>query len=171
MAAGVVQPLNPLTWIGAPALACALGAVALCAPVTIAGFGLPQPALGMICAFAWGAIRPSVLAPFALLALGLFDDLLWGNRLGLWPAALLTVHAVASAARAVIAGQGFWTLWALYLGACAAGFCVAVALVMEASGEAPDLTDLVLQFATTGALFWFAWRLIETYQDADVRFK
>jgi rod shape-determining protein MreD len=125
----------------------------------------------MICAFAWGAIRPSVLAPFALLALGLFDDLLWGDRLGLWPAALLTVHAVVSGARRVMAGQGFWTLWAWYLAACAAGFGVAVALVVAASGEAPNLLGLVLQFATTGALFWLAWKLIETYQDADVRFK
>jgi len=171
MVAGAVQPLNPFVWLGAPALACAVGAVVLSAPLTIAGVGLPQPALGMVCAFAWGIIRPSVMAPFALLVLGLFDDLLWGNRLGLWPAALLTTHAVAVAARPVIAGQGFWALWGWYLAACAAGFAVAVGLTLGASGQIPDLAGLAIQSLATGAMFWFGWRLIETYEDADVRFK
>jgi rod shape-determining protein MreD len=112
-----------------------------------------------------------VLAPFALLALGVFDDLLWGNRLGLWPAALLTAHAIAAAARPVIAGQGFWTLWGWYLGASGAGFLVAVGLTLASAGEAPDLAGLAIQMLATGAMFWFAWKLIEIYEDADVRFK
>jgi rod shape-determining protein MreD len=171
MAAGVVQPLNPLIWLGAPTIVCVLAAVVLSAPVTIAGVGLPQPALGMICAFAWAMIRPSVLAPFALLALGLFDDLLWGDRLGLWPAAFLTAHAVTLAARPVIAGLGFAALWGWYLAACASGFAAAVALTLVTAGRFPDLWALAIQLLATGAIFWFAWKLIETYEDADVRFK
>jgi rod shape-determining protein MreD len=171
MAANVAQPLNPLVWLGAPALACAVGAVVISAPLTILGFGPPQPALGMVCAFAWGMIRSSVLAPFALLALGVFDDLLWGDRLGLWPAAFLTAYALAVAARPVIAGQGFWALWGWYLAACAAGFGVAFGLTLAATGEAPDLLGLAVQWLATGAIFWFAWKMIEAYEDADVRFK
>jgi rod shape-determining protein MreD len=171
MAAGVVQPLNPAVWLGVPALACALGAALFTVPVEIAGVGLPQPVLGMLLAFAWAIIRPSMLAPLVLVLLGLFQDLLWGDRLGLWPCALLVVHAIAASARPLLVGQGFWTLWCWYLGAIGAGFATAVALTFLATGQAPALAGLAIQALATAVVFWPAWRLIETYEDADVRFK
>jgi rod shape-determining protein MreD len=171
MPAGVVQPLNPLIWLGAPALACAAGSLLLTLPVEIAGVGLPQPVLAMIPAFAWAVIRPSLLAPFVLILVGLFQDLLWGDRLGLWPSALLAAYAIGVAARPLLAGQGFWTHWGWYLGALGAGFGVAVALTFFTVGQAPDPGGLAIQVIATAAVFWPAWRLIETYEGADVRFK
>ncbi len=171
MAAAVVQPLNPLVWLGAPALACMASAFLFTAPVSLGGVGLPQPVFGMICAFAWAAIRPSVLAPFLLLVMGVFDDLLWGTRLGLWATALLAAHALTLAARPVLIGQGPATLLGWFLGACAFGFAAAVALATMTAGELPDLGGLAIQFVATGMLFWLAWRLIHAYEDADVRFK
>jgi rod shape-determining protein MreD len=171
MAAQVIQPLNPLAWIGLPALACAAGSLILAAPLEIAGAGLPQPVLGMVCAFAWAVIRPSVLAPFVLVILGLFDDLLWGDRLGLWALALLATHALATSARLAIIGHGFWATGAWYLATSAFGFAIAVALTFLTSGQAPDLFGVAIQLAATGVVFWFAWKLIETFEDADVRFR
>jgi rod shape-determining protein MreD len=171
MAASVVQPLNPLAWLGAPALACAAGSMLLAIPVEIAGIGLPQPVLAMLPAFAWSVIRPSILAPFVLILLGLFQDLLWHDRLGLWPSALLAAYAIGASARPLLVGQGFWSLWAWFLAALGAGFAVAVALIFLATGQAPDPIGLAIQVLATAVVFWPAWRLIEFYEDSDVRFK
>lgn len=171
MAAGAVQPLNPLAWLGAPALACAAASLVFTAPLEIAGFGLPMPLFALVPAFAWGVIRPSLAAPFVLVLLGLFDDLLAGGRLGLWPCALLAAYGAVCLARPVLSGQSFWTLWGWYLGACALAFGVAFTLTTLAAGHSPDLLGLATPYAATGALFWFAWRLVEAYEDADVRFR
>jgi rod shape-determining protein MreD len=171
MASGAVQPLNPLAWLGAPALACVAASLVFAAPLEIAGFGLPRPVFALVPAFAWGVIRPSLVAPFLVVLLGLFEDLLTGGRLGLWPCALLSAYAVASFARPILTGQSFWTFWGWYLGAVALAFVVATGLMSAVAGRVPDLVGIILQFAATGVLFWFAWRLIEAYEDADVRFK
>jgi rod shape-determining protein MreD len=171
MAAAVVQPLNPLVWLGLPALVSAAATLVFAAPIEIAGFGLPQPVFAMTCAFAWAVIRPSILAPFALVVLGLFDDLLWGDRLGLWAIALLSAYALTASSRRLILGQGFWALWGWYLAAGAAAFLVAAVLSLLTADRFPDVLGTGVAFAATGAVFWFAWKLIDIYDDADVRFR
>ncbi len=171
MAAGAVQPLNPLRWIAGPAFACALAAIVLATPLRVWDLSLPEPVFALVPAFAWAVIRPSVLAPLALVVLGLFQDLLWGNVLGLWPLALLAAYALTAGLRPALSGQSFWTLWAVYLAAVLLAFAVAGGLSWIAAGEAPNLVGLALQVAPTAFLFVFAWRLIEAFEDADVRFR
>ncbi len=171
MAAGAVQPLNPLQWLALPALGAAAAAAVLAAPLEAWGLRLPEPVFGLVLAFAWGALRPSVIAPFMLLLLGLFQDLLWGDTLGLWPLALLAAYAVTCAVRTVLAGQSFWTLWAWYLAAAAVAFGLAFGLVALRDHEPPDLVGLGLQAGVTIALFPLAWRLINAFEDADIRFR
>ena len=56
-------------------------------PIKVFGLQPPEPVFAMAPAFAWAAIRPSMLPPVALAALGLFQDVLWGGaaRRYLWP--------------------------------------------------------------------------------------
>jgi rod shape-determining protein MreD len=171
MASGAVQPLNPVRWLGAPALACAGGAIILAAPLEALGLRLPEPVFALVPAFAWAIIRPSILAPLALLLLGLFQDLLWGNALGLWPLALLAAYGLTGAVRPALSGQSFWTLWAWYAAAITVAFGLALGLTWAMAGEAPDLLGLALQAAVTALLFPLAWRLIDAFEDADIRFK
>jgi len=171
MAAGAVQPLNPVRWLAAPALACMGGSLLFAAPLEVLGLRLPEPIFALAPAFAWAIIRPSILAPFALLVLGLFQDLLWGNPLGLWPLALLAAYGVTTVARPALSGQSFWTLWAWYLATITAAFALAFALTWVMATEAPDLLGLGLQAAVTALLFPLAWRLIDAFEDADIRFK
>jgi len=171
MAAGAVQPLNPVRWLAAPALACMGGALLIAAPLEALGLRLPEPIFALAPAFAWAIIRPSILAPFALLVLGLFQDLLWGNPLGLWPLALLAAYGLTAVARPALTGQSFWTLWAWYLAAITAAFALAFGMTWLMAGEAPDLVGLGLQAAATALLFPLAWRLIDAFEDADIRFK
>jgi len=171
MAAGAVQPLNPLRWLALPALACGGGALIFAAPMEAMGLRLPEPIFALVPAFAWAIIRPSILAPFALLVLGLFQDLLWANALGLWPLALLAAYGLTAMARPALSGQSFWTLWAWYLAAVTAAFALACGLTWLMAGEAPDLLGLGLQGGVTALLFPLAWRLIDAFEDADIRFK
>ena len=171
MASLTVQPPNPVNWLVKPALYCVAGSVILATPVRILGLQPPEPVFAMAPAFAWAAIRPSVLPPFALIALGLFQDALWGAPLGLWPLCLLTTYGLAFTARRALTGEGFWALWAWYGAVCALGLGDGVLLISMIGGEVPSLIGVALQYAVTLAVFPAAWLLIERYEDADVRFR
>ena len=171
MASITVQSPNPANWLAKPALYCVVGSVLLAVPLKILGLQLPEPVFAMAPAFAWAAIRPSILPPFALVGLGLFQDALWGASAGLWPLCLLTVYTLAFTVRRVLTGEGFWALGAWYGAVCALGFAMGLLLVTLASGEVPSLIGVGLQLAVTVALFPMAWLLIERFEDADVRFR
>ncbi len=171
MPSPTVQPLNPLSWLLTPAIGSAAASLVLATPVKIFGLQPPEPVFAMIPAFAWAIIRPSMLAPIALAILGLCQDLLWGDPLGLWSLSLLLLYGVTFALRPILSGQGFVGLWGWYGCACASSFLCGDGLTLLAAGQMADPVSLALQFAVTVALFPLAWGLIERFEDADVRFR
>ena len=168
---GAARPMNPIGWLGLPMLAAILATIALATPIRIFGLALPEPVFPLVLAFAWALIRPSVLPPFALLLLGLFLDVFWGGPQGLWPLCLLAAYASVLAVRRLITGHEFVVVWAWYGAATAAAFGVGFALMSMAAGEAPSLFALGWQYLATLILYPLAHRLIERYEDADVRFR
>ena len=171
MPVNVARQLNPLRWLGGPLLLCIIATLLLATPIRVFGLALPEPVFGLVPAFAWAMIRPSILPPFALLLLGLYMDVLWGGPTGLWPACLLVAYAPVLVLRNVLAGQGFIIMWAWYAAACALAFGFGIYLLMLDSGEVPNLIAVGWQFLVTAALYPFAHTLIERYEDADVRFR
>jgi rod shape-determining protein MreD len=165
------RPLSPLGWLGIPMLICMGATVVLATPLRIFGLALPEPVFPLALAFAWALIRPSVLPPFALLTLGLFLDVFWGGPQGLWPLCLLAAYASVLTVRRLITGHEFVVVWAWYGAATAAAFAVGFLLMCMAAGEAPNLFAVGWQYLATLILFPFARRLIERYEDADVRFR
>ncbi|HZZ34313.1 MAG TPA: hypothetical protein VFE03_01215, partial [Caulobacteraceae bacterium] len=119
-------PLNPLRWLGLPVLVCGLGTALLAIPIRAFGLQLPEPVFGLVPAFAWAVIRPSILPPFALLGLGFFMDLIWGAPTGLWPACLLAAYAPVLLFRNILAGQSYPAMWVWYAGACAFAFLTGI---------------------------------------------
>lgn len=164
-------PLNPLRWLGLPMLICLLATFLLAIPVRAFGLPLPEPVFALAPAFAWAVIRPSILPPFMLLALGFLLDLFWGGTIGLWPACLLAAYSPVLFFRNILAGQSYPVMWAWYVGACGAAFVTGFFLMTLDSGVMPSLLAVAGQFAITAALFPFAHSLIERYEDADVRFR
>jgi rod shape-determining protein MreD len=165
------RPLNPWAWLVAPAL-IGVGLTLLFAmPLRLFGLRLPEPVFGMILAFAWPVIRPSTLAPFAIMAFGVFTDLYWGSPTGLWGISLLVVYAVALALRGLMQGQSWRVMWMWFIALTGLAMGVAFALATLSSLNVPDLGAVLLQFAVTAILFPFADRLIERFEDADVRFR
>lgn len=171
MASPTVAPLNPASWILAPAALAAVASLVLAVPVAVFGLRAPEPVFALVLAFAWPVIRPSVMAPLTLLVLGIFLDGLWGGPFGFWPLCLLAAHGFAYSARPILIAEDFWALWAWYAAACGVALGAGVMLTMLAAGQVPTLVGLALQFAVTVALFPASWLLIDRYEDADVRFR
>ena len=165
------RPLDPWRWLVIPALACVAATMLFAIPFRVFGFQLPEPVFPMVPAFAWAVIRPSILAPFLLVALGLFLDFYWGGPVGLWGLAFLAVYATLLAARSIMTGQSRGTrqLWFAMVTAMAMGVGF-VASVINAH-NVPNLLAVFWQYLGTIVLYPFAHRLIERFEDADVRFR
>ena len=140
-------------------------------PLRAFSLQLPEPIFPMTLAFAWAVIRPSILAPFAILAVGLFLDLFWGGPLGMWALCLLIAYGGALAGRTMMAGQNRVILWAWYAVTTATAMVAGYLFVMLDSGSTPGLIPMAWQFVATIVLYPFAQRLIDLFEDADVRFR
>lgn len=165
------QPLQPLAWLGAPMLGCIVATLVFAAPLRVYSLSLPEPLFPMVLAFAWPVIRPSLIAPFALLAIGLFTDLFWGGPVGLWALSLLLAYVLALAARSLMAGQSGRVLWGWYAAMSLLAFGFAYLFTLMGSKVVPTLTGVALQALVTIALYPLAHRLIDRFEDADVRFR
>lgn len=158
-------------WIIYPALLTLLAAFVFATPVRVFSLPLPEPVFPMIVAFAWPLIRPSLVAPIALLLCGLFLDLLWYAPTGLWGVVLVTVYGVLLAARPFIIGQDIRVLFAWYAGLSLGALLLAYGFVLNDADSTPTFVGMLLQWAATLPLFLFAYRLIERFDDNDVRFR
>ncbi|MFI4951167.1 MAG: hypothetical protein ACHP7A_09055 [Caulobacterales bacterium] len=163
--------LEPWRWLGVPMLQ-AIGATILFGiPLQLFGQQLPEPVFPMALAFAWAVIRPSILAPFAVLLMGLFLDLFWSGPLGLWAICLLICYGGALAGRSMMAGQHRAILWLWYALTTASAMVAGYLFVMLDSKSTPGAIPLAWQFVATIILYPFAQRLIDMFEDADVRFR
>jgi rod shape-determining protein MreD len=165
------RPLDPWRWLGIPLIQALAATVLLGIPIRIFTLQLPEPIFPMAAVFAWAVIRPSVLAPIGVLLMGLFLDLFWGAPLGFWALCLLLAYGIVLAGRNMMAGQSRAILWAWYaivtLTAMTAGYLI----TMLDAHAMPSLVSVGWQFLATILLYPFSHRLIEMFEDADVRFR
>ncbi|HEX3365947.1 hypothetical protein [Phenylobacterium sp.] len=163
--------LQPWRWLGVPMLQAIVATILFGIPLRAFDLQLPQPIFPMALAFAWAVIRPSILAPFAILLLGLLLDVYWGGPLGLWALCLLIAYGVALAGRSMMAGQNQAILWAWYGLTTATAMVAGYLFVMLDSRSSPGIVAMLWQFVATIVLYPFAQRLIDLFEDADVRFR
>ncbi|HEY3695190.1 hypothetical protein [Phenylobacterium sp.] len=163
--------LAPWRWIGVPMLQCLALTVLLAIPLRVFGLQLPEPIWAVWPVFAWAMIRPSILAPFAVLATGLFLDIFWGCPMGFWALSLLVAYGVVLGARSMMIGQGTPMMWAWFATVTAIAMATAAFVALLATRSTPSLPTLLWQFLATIILYPLAHRLIERFEDADVRFR
>lgn len=163
--------LAPWRWIGLPMLQCLILTVALAIPLQVFGLRLPEPIWAMWPVFAWAMIRPSILAPFAVLITGLFLDIFWGSPMGFWALSLLVAYGVVLGTRSMMIGQGAAMMWAWFAAVTAIAVASASLLALVTIQSTPALPAMVWQFLATIVLYPLAHRLIERFEDADVRFR
>jgi rod shape-determining protein MreD len=166
-----VRVVGPTQWIFIPALITVAATILLATPVKLFGLSLPEPVIPMVLAFAWPLIRPSIIAPVVLMALGLFLDIFWYGPLGVWALSLLGIYAVVLGSRAFLIGQETAVLFVWYAACCCVAFLLAYLIVGLKAGNAPSILSLLGQVFPTLLLFPFADRMIERFEDGDVRFR
>jgi len=135
------------------------------------GLQLPEPVFAMPVVFAWAVIRPSILAPMGILIMGLFMDLFWGGSQGLWALALLIAYGILLAGRSMMAGQSRTMLWVWYGMVAGIVELSGYLFIMLDTKTMPSLPSVGWQYLATLVLFPFAYRLIDMFEDADVRFR
>lgn len=167
-----VRVVGPQHWILYPALIALLCTFALATPVRIFfGWPLPEPVFPLVLAFAWAMIRPSMLAPLALLVCGLFLDLLWGQSKGFWPMCLLSAYALVLFFRFLIVGQEATVVYGWWIGAVTLAFTVGYLLIAIDAGAAPSLVSTFLQWLATVLLYPAADWLVRRFDEGEVRFR
>lgn len=168
---GGARPLAPWVWLGVPILQVMLATVLLAIPMRFWGLALPEPVFALPVVFAWAVIRPSMLAPIGVMLMGLFLDLLWGAPQGLWAVCLLLPYGAVLAGRSILAGQPRLIMWGWYAAAILLALGAGYLFTMLNAQSSPDLFSVGWQFLATVVLYPFADRLIDRFEDADVRFR
>ncbi|CAN7424206.1 rod shape-determining protein MreC [Phenylobacterium sp. LjRoot219] len=170
-ALSAARSLDPWRWLGVPLVQVLIATVLFGIPLRIWGLQLPEPLFAMPVVFAWAVIRPSVLAPFGILIMGLFLDLFWGGAMGLWALCLLIAYGILLAGRHMMAGQSKVMLWVWYGMVAGIAQLSGYLFIMLDTKSMPSLTAVGWQYLATVVLFPFAYRLIDMFDDADVRFR
>ena len=165
------RSLEPWRWLGVPMLMVMGLTLIFAVPLRFWGQGLPEPVFAIPVVFAWAVIRPAMLAPPAILLMGVFTDLVWGAPLGFWPVVLLIAYGAVFAARSMLAGRSRFELWAWYGAVTALALGSAYLIVMLDAKNTANPSAVGWQFLATLVLYPWADRLIDRFEDADVRFR
>jgi rod shape-determining protein MreD len=165
------RTLDPWRWLGVPLVQALAATIVFGVPLRVWGLQLPEPVFPMAVVFAWAAIRPSVLAPFGVLIMGLALDLFWGGSMGLWALSLLIAYGILLVGRSMMAGQSRTMLWIWYGVVAAIAMLAGYLFIMLDDKAMPNLVSVAWQYLATLVLFPFAYRLIDMFDDADVRFR
>jgi rod shape-determining protein MreD len=165
------RPLDPWRWIGVPTLLCMGASVLFAIPIRVFGYELPEPVFPLAPAFAWAMIRPSILAPFVLFTMGLFLDLLWYAPTGFWGVSMLVGYALVMFFRSMMTGQSRAVLWSWFGAMVLLVMVTGYVITILDTGRPPSIMAAFWQFLPTTLLYPFAHRLIDRFDDADVRFR
>lgn len=94
-------------------------------PLSLTNGLVPAPLLGLVPIYFWCLVRPDLMTPAAVFAIGLFQDIMAGGPPGIWTLSFVVTYAVIERQREAFAGLsglaavlGFATA-ALVASACA----------------------------------------------------
>ncbi len=84
---------------------CAIVCVILAnVPVSISGGVVPPPLLALMPVYYWCLVRPDLMPPFAVLIIGMLQDLLSGSPPGVWTVSFVAAYALVDRERESFAG-------------------------------------------------------------------
>ncbi len=127
------------------------------APIHLPATGPVSPELGVIAVFFWTIYRPDRMPAFAVLGLGLWQDLLNAAPVGLHTIAFLVVYGIVASQRTFFRGKPFPIVWwAFGLTAALAASVFWLAVVVWHLRYV-DPTPLLFQWGLTVAVFPFLY--------------
>ncbi|MEO1015954.1 MAG: rod shape-determining protein MreD [Pseudomonadota bacterium] len=137
----------------APTLIGFAGVILWATPLRLAEGAVPTPVLPLVVVYYWSIYSPSNLPAFGIFLIGLFQDLLTGGPLGLWPTIYLLASYLVATQRSYFHGREQRVVW---LGFAVIAFISAVVLwsVMSLMSGAPlPVRWLAVQMAGTILLY------------------
>ena len=86
-------------------LLCGLGAVLISnLPISLTNGLVPSPLLGLVPVYFWCLVRPDLMTPAAVFAIGVMQDILGGGPPGVWTLSFVITYAVIDRQRDAFAG-------------------------------------------------------------------
>jgi rod shape-determining protein MreD len=118
-------------------------------PVSLTGGMLPSPALALAAIYFWVLVRPDLMPPAAVFAIGLLEDLLSGGPPGLWAAGFLAAYALTDRQREILAGLSGLGAIIAFAGAMLVAATTAYLLALAVYFRLAPLPTLLLESVST----------------------
>jgi rod shape-determining protein MreD len=123
-------------------------------PVSVLGGLVPPPLLALVPIYFWCLLRPDLMTPVAVLAIGFAEDLLSGGPPGVWTLSFVGTYALISRYRDSFAGLaglaaivGFAVVATF---ACAVAYSIVAALAfITPGGHSPPVGSSISELAMT----------------------
>lgn len=134
-------------------------------PFGLSGGAILAPHLALICVFYWAVHRPDLMPAWSVFLLGLFQDLLTGEPLGVGSFTLLFGYGIIVSQRRFLVSFGVPLLWLSFAVTAfivmAIAWLASIVLMWRLLSPAPQ----IFQFSMSVAVYpLFAWILARTQQ-------
>lgn len=144
-----VVPMNRMLASVTPFLCALVGVVVANLPVTFLGGIVPAPLFALMPIYFWCLMRPDLMPPFAVFAIGVLEDFFSGSPPGVWTLSFVVTYALVDRERDAFAGlAGVAAIVAF--GAAAMVTCgVAYLVAAFIFGHFPPLGNIAMEVAMT----------------------
>lgn len=113
---GILFWLFRRVWLSLPLIATVAATLVVMAPMNLLRGTLPAPDIALIAVFFWAIFGPAFLPPWAVLILGLTQDVAMGTPVGFWALIYLLAYGFAQSQRVFFVGRtglGAWMGFAI----------------------------------------------------------
>ncbi|MBI1393065.1 MAG: rod shape-determining protein MreD [Alphaproteobacteria bacterium] len=136
-----------------PTLLGAFGVILWAAPLRLFEGQLPTPLLPLVVVYFWSIYSPSNLPAFGVFLIGIFQDLLAGAPLGLWPTIYLVAIYLVGTQRSYFHGRDQQVVWLGFAVIAVIASAILWSVMSLMSGERLPVGPLAIQMAATVALY------------------
>ena len=133
-------------------------------PISLLAGLVPAPLLALVPVYFWCLVRPDLMTPIAVMAIGLAEDILSGGPPGVWTLAFVLTYALVARQRDSFAGLSGVAAVVGFAGAalfaCSTAYLTVAALaLLSPNGHVPPLLPIVSELAMT-VLFYIPTVLV-----------
>ena len=136
-----------------PTVLGVFGVLLLATPLRLFEGVAPMPLIPLVVIYFWSIYSPSYLPSVSVFLIGLFQDLLTGGPLGLWPAIYLFVQYIVLSQRNYFQGREQRVVWLGFtVSAFLAALCLWLIMSLMSGGLLP-VWGLAVQMTATVAVY------------------
>ncbi|HEY1836651.1 MAG: rod shape-determining protein MreD [Rhizomicrobium sp.] len=144
-----VVPMNRMLASITPFLFALVGVIVANLPVTFLGGLVPAPLFALMPVYFWCLMRPDLMPPYVVFAIGVLEDFFSGSPPGVWTLSFVAMYALVDRQRdafaglagaAAVVGFGAATLVACGVAYLVAGFIF---------GHLPPVGNIAMEIAMT----------------------